>query len=229
MGPGREANGRMASAAFAAEVSMLAALSVLLSSFAIFRAPFGGSVTAGGMVGVWIAGRRWGPYGGAVCGLLCGAGHFLIEPVVVHWLQPFLDYGLAFASMGGVAGIRRLPAYAAPVAAVSCRYLVHVLSGVLFFASYGLKKGMNPLAYACAYNAVYLIPDALVSYYLYLALISARPGFVEVGNACPASKGTSPVPSFLSTVRGRATAALAAGGILLLCYILSSAVLRNSG
>jgi len=149
----------------------------------VWKQPQGGTVTAASMLPlVFFAlafGLRWGVLAGAVFGLLQMAlpGAFLVHPV-----QVVLDYPLAFAALGlaglfSVPGPKRaenvdllrrvgsLPIWA-PVAgtflAMAARTLMHVLSGVVFFASYA-PEGQSVWLYSLVYNGSYMLPEAVVT------------------------------------------------------------------
>jgi len=162
---------------------MSIALATVLSLIVIWRLPQGGTITAASMLPlVFFAlafGLRWGILAGTVFGLLQMAlpGAFLVHPV-----QVLLDYPLAFAALG-LAGLfsvpgpkraentdllRRLGSLSlwAPVAgtflAMAARTLAHVLSGVVFFASYA-PEGQNVWLYSIVYNGSYMLTEAIVT------------------------------------------------------------------
>ncbi len=172
---------------------MAVALSSVLSLVVVFSMPQGGSVTAASMLpAVFFAlafGLRWGVLAGLALGLV---QMLLPGAYMVHPLQALLDYPLAFASLG-VAGLFALPAKKrtespellrrvarlplwAPVAgtfaAMALRTLFHVLSGVVFFASYA-PEGQDVWLYSLAYNGSYMLPEAVVTTVLLTAFLAA--------------------------------------------------------
>ena len=56
------------------------------------------------------------------------------------------------------------------------RFCAHLVSGVVFFASYA-PVGMSPLIYSAIYNGSYIIPELLVSVYLIYLLVKS--GLIE--------------------------------------------------
>ena len=83
----------------------------------------------------------------------------LLESVpIVHPVQMVLDYPLAFGVLA-VGGLFRKPILGATVA-VLLRYLIHVISGVIFFSAYA--KG-DPITYSIIYNATYMLPSGLLT------------------------------------------------------------------
>jgi thiamine transporter len=48
------------------------------------------------------------------------------------------------------------------VAGITGRFLMHFVSGVVFFGIYA-PEGMNPLVYSAIYNGSYLIPELVIS------------------------------------------------------------------
>lgn len=91
------------------EAGMMIALTALLGRVILFRAPFGGKVTAGSMIPLLLIAMLRGPVVGVVVGAAYGIINFLIggyPPVsIIQWL---LDYPLAYAGLG-VAGFFWLP------------------------------------------------------------------------------------------------------------------------
>jgi thiamine transporter len=81
-------------------------------------------------------------------------------------VQFLLDYPLAFGSLG-LAGFFRnlrwpwLPGVGVAVG-ICGRFICHFISGLVFFASYA-PAGMNPAVYSAIYNALYLVPELIIS------------------------------------------------------------------
>lgn len=142
------------------ECALCVALSVVLSYFKIFRMPQGGSVTLEMAPLFFFAyrhGVKWGISAGALSGLL----QMLFGGYIYHPLQAILDYPLAFACGGlaGAFGPRFVPGV---LAAGAGRVLCHILSGVIFFASYA-PEGQNPWLYSTIYNVTYMVPTLILS------------------------------------------------------------------
>jgi thiamine transporter len=155
------------------EAGMMIALAVILGELIVlFKMPMGGSVTLGGMVPLFIFAYRWGgKHGmnaGAVYGLLdCIIGYFPMHPVAL-----ILDYPLAFA-MTGLAGFFKKTAagyVGGMFTGVFARFVCHVVSGVVFYASYA-PEGQTPLVYSILYNGTFLLPELVISGIITLIIV----------------------------------------------------------
>lgn len=162
---------------------MAIALSSVLSLIKLFEMPQGGSVTAASMLPVLFVALALGPAWGLGIGAVYGLLQFVLQPYSAHWASIILDYPLAFGLLG-LAGLfarplqermaernllRRLSAIrwpqiiAAVVVGMLGRTLAHVLSGVVFYASYAKEAGQNPWIYSLVYNLSYMIPEAIIT------------------------------------------------------------------
>ena len=156
-----------------AECGVAASLTLVLASIRVFQLPMGGSVTAGAAVPLWLLARRHGAAAAIVAGACAGGLQFcLTGSPVVHWAQPFIDYGLGWAVLG-LGGLGRGGRLAAAAFSAFLRFQVHVLSGLLFYRQFAFQNGYTPMAWTLAYNASYMVPDAALALYLY-ALLGAR-------------------------------------------------------
>lgn len=155
---------------FLVESGILLALASVLSVIKVYQAPQGGSVTAGSMIPVLVLAIRWGPGAGVLAGVAYGFLQLMIEPFVMHPVQMVLDYPVAFGVLGLAGLSKRYPA-AGVAAGIAGRFVAHVVSGLVFFAS-NAPEGSTPLAYSVAYNASYLVPEVLISA-LVIHLLSA--------------------------------------------------------
>lgn len=145
------------------EGALCVALSVVLSWLKIFTMPQGGSITLEMAPLLYFAYKRgcgWGALAGAVSGTL----QIFFGGYVAHPVQALLDYPLAFACMGagGLFGQDGKGVIAGTAAAVTARLACHVLSGVIFFASYA-PEGRNVWIYSLAYNAAFLVPSVVIT------------------------------------------------------------------
>jgi len=150
-----------------AEIAIFTALSTALSLITFVVFPQGGSVTAGSMVPMlWLALRR-GPKIGIFAGVVYGLVQLAVLPQVYFPTQVLLDYPLAFACIG-LAGFFKKYAILGVVVAVTGRFIMHLVSGAVFFASYA-PTGMNPWIYSALYNGSYMLPELLISiFFIYL-------------------------------------------------------------
>lgn len=147
---------------------LLLALTLLLNFFPLYRMPYGGTITLGGMLPIMLIAFAYGPKQGILAGFAYGILSLLLDPYILHPLQVLLDYPLPFMALGLCGFFPRRP-YAGMCLAVLARYCFHVISGVVFFASYA-PAGMSPLVYSLLANATYLGPDLIICLGLYRLL-----------------------------------------------------------
>lgn len=149
-----------------AYAAMTVAISFVLSTLRVYRMLQGGSITLLSMLPIIAFSLAFGPVRGALVGCAYGFLQLLYDPYVIHPLQMLVDYPLAFAALalGGFAEKTPLPRYwKLPLAVLIGslgRYLMAVLSGVVFFAEYAGDQ--NVLIYSSVYNITYLGPDAIL-------------------------------------------------------------------
>lgn len=178
------------------EIAIFAALGFVLD-FVSFRMPQGGSVSLVMIPIVLIAFRR-GVGAGVLTGILVGllqivSGFISVAPLSFGFvvMQVLLDYLLAYGVVG-LAGVMRtkylqhahakqtgkmLAAIVAGVLIASVlRYLVHVITGILFF---GMFAEGNVVIYSAIYNATYMIPVFLLAAFVCAALFAAAPRLVD--------------------------------------------------
>lgn len=140
--------------------AVLIALAMVLSFIKIYHLPQGGSVTLAAMVPLLLISFAYGPMVGSLAGFVYGMLHFIISPYILHPVQVLFDYPLPYMVIG-VAGLFRDKYYIGTVLALVLRFICHVISGVVFFASY-TPEGLNPLLYSITYNGGYLLPDLIL-------------------------------------------------------------------
>ena len=138
------------------------ALAFVLSCLTLYRMPNGGSVTPASMLPIIVFAWIYGPIPGVAAGMLDGLMQLVQGAYVIHPLQFLLDYILPFAVLG-LAGLfkkdKQLPL--GIVVGSTARFIIHVLSGVLYFAS-AAPAGQSPLLYSLGYNASYLVPELVI-------------------------------------------------------------------
>jgi thiamine transporter len=142
------------------ESALAAALTVALSYLRLWTMPQGGSITLENVPIIVLALLR-GPRAGLGAGAIAGLIQLLLGGYVVHPAQAVLDYPLAFGALG-LAGFLRRPAWGGVLLGSASRFLCHVLSGVVFFASYA-PEGTNVWAYSAIYNGSFMAPNALLT------------------------------------------------------------------
>lgn len=140
--------------------ALMIACTLVLEQLRIFHMPQGGSVTLGGMVPLLLLAYREGPAVGMLGGGIYGLLNLLQDPFVVHPVQVLFDYPLPYMCMGLAAALPRHRVLSTALA-FAARFLCHIFSGVVFFASYA-PAGMDPLRYSLVLNATYLLPDFLI-------------------------------------------------------------------
>ncbi|MDN3450835.1 energy-coupled thiamine transporter ThiT [Planococcus sp. APC 3906] len=175
------------------EIAIFGALGFVLD-FIAFKMPQGGSVSLV-MIPIVLMAFRRGVLAGVLTGVLVGllqivTGTVSVTPLSFGYvvLQVILDY-LAAYGVVGLAGIMRgkylnakRPAQmvSAIVAGVLIgsllRYLMHVVTGILFF---GMFAEGNVLVYSAVYNATYMIPVFLLAAFVCSALFAAAPKLVH--------------------------------------------------
>ena len=142
------------------EGALCIALSVVLSYLRLFRMPQGGSVNLELVPLILFAWRR-GLGWGCGAGVLTGVLNLLLGGYVVHPVQAILDYPAAYGAMGLTALLPRRKLVGLSLAALA-QFACHVLSGVIFFASYA-PEGVSPWIYSTTYNGSFLAPKIVLS------------------------------------------------------------------
>ena len=155
-----------------AEMASAVALSGALSLFTIFMLPQGGSITLASMVPVLLFALRRGAKVGSVAGVLLGLVVLVEMPIVVHPAQLLLDYPLAFGALG-LAGLFRSRPLVGVAVGITGRFVMHFISGVIFFASFAWTD-WNPVLYSAAYNAGYLLPEFVISGFIIVILVRLK-------------------------------------------------------
>ncbi|MCC8191754.1 MAG: energy-coupled thiamine transporter ThiT [Ruminococcus sp.] len=165
-----------------AECAVMIALATVLSYLTIFKAPYGGSVTAFSQVPIVIIGYRhgfkWGALTGVVYGilqmLLQGLGKFAyVSGIGSYLILIFFDYILAFGVLG-IAGAffrgmfksdRQLQPVALGISAVvasALRLLCHFISGVTIWGEYA-DGWKSVWVYSLAYNGFYMLFEGIIT------------------------------------------------------------------
>ncbi len=148
------------------------AISFALSYVRMFKAPYGGSITLAQLAPLAIYAYMFGWKKGVLCGLVFGLLQSITDPWVVHPIQYLLDYPLAFALIGlsGVLRNTKLNRYPALAVAMGLligvcgRFACHLLSGAIYFGSYGAEYGFaSPWVYSLTYNSLYVWPDGAIA------------------------------------------------------------------
>lgn len=154
--------------------SICLALAAALHMVKLFHMPQGGSVTLFSMFFVTFIGFLFGPVIGILGGLTFGLLQMIIDPYFVHPVQILLDYILAFSFLGfsGFFSNKKYGLYIGFTVACVLRYISHVISGYVFFASFAQEKNMPVMLYTVTYNLYILVEMALTL--ILLAIPSLR-------------------------------------------------------
>jgi thiamine transporter len=181
----------------AAEIGLTVALATVLGMFTLWQMPQGGSVSFV-MLPLFVLALLRGPWAGIAAGALYGVVDLLLKPYIFHPVQVLLDYPVAYAACG-LAGVlaglwaaraaeKRFAAglWQAVLPGIALgalgRYAAHVISGLVFFASYAEEAGKAPLIYSLSYNSFVLVSAVLCA-----LIASAVPPALSRTVARPAS------------------------------------------
>jgi thiamine transporter len=142
--------------------ALCVALGFILSCITVYKLPQGGSITPASMLPIMFFAWVYGPIPGVCAGLVHGVLQLIQGAYVLHPLQFLLDYIFPFAVLG-LAGLfrRDKQLWLGVLVAGVCRYIVHFLSGYVFFGSYA-PEGMSPALYSLGYNASYMAPEIII-------------------------------------------------------------------
>ncbi|MDD4568896.1 MAG: energy-coupled thiamine transporter ThiT [Tepidanaerobacteraceae bacterium] len=135
-------------------------IAFVLSYVRLYRWPQGGSITLASMLPMFIYAYIFGPAAGIAAGTAYGLLQLIQDPYILHPVQVFLDYILAFAALG-LAGLFPKNISLGIVLGGFGRFFSSFLSGVIFFGSYA-PEGMSPIIYSIAVNGTVLGSDALI-------------------------------------------------------------------
>jgi len=153
-------------ASMIAKAAICIALAYVFSMIKVFRMPMGGSVTLVSMLPLILFAVAFGPLEGVLIGCVYGLLQLLIDPYVIHPMQLLVDYPMAWAATALACAAKPLPIPdraklpAAVLLGYLGRYIMAVISGVVFFAEYAGEQGA--MAYSLIYNLSYLGPEALL-------------------------------------------------------------------
>jgi thiamine transporter len=156
-----------------AEIAIFTALSTALSLITFVVFPQGGSVTLASMVPIiWLALRR-GPKIGLFAGAVYGLVQLAVMPQIYFLPQVLLDYPVAFGCLGLAGFFHKRWALAGVAVAITGRFIMHLISGALFFASYA-PAGMNPWVYSVIYNGSYMLPELVITLFVVFLLQKSK-------------------------------------------------------
>ncbi len=108
------------------------AMSFVLSYIKLWSMPLGGSVTLASMLPLLWYSNQFGVKNGLIAGVAYGLLQLIQKPEIYHWVQVLLDYPLAFAMLGLAGCVKNL--HLGSILGVAGRWIMHILSGAIFFA-----------------------------------------------------------------------------------------------
>ena len=124
------------------EGGIMIAMAQALSYLKLFKMPYGGSVTLGSMVPIFIFAIRWGAGKGFIVGALYGIIHYLLgSKWAAHPISIILDYPVAYGCLN-FRLVRKNPRFQ-NIFWYPIRVLLsinHVISGMIFFRSTFLRE-----------------------------------------------------------------------------------------
>ncbi len=157
------------------ESAIMIAIATLLSFIKLVDLPYGGSVTVASMLPIIIIAYRHGTGMGLMAGLVYGIIQQLLGLNTLSYVTTWqsilavilLDYIVAFLVLG-LGGIfrsrfeKQAPALTLGAVLVCVlRYACHVISGATVWAGLSIPT-KGALIYSFAYNATYMLPEAIV-------------------------------------------------------------------
>lgn len=148
------------------------AMAVVTSFIKFGSLPMGGSITFFSMFFICFIGYLYGPKIGIMTGVAYGILQLITGPYIYHPIQVLFDYPLAFGALGlaGYFNKKKYGLMTGVIVGMLGRYICHVISGYVFFASYA-PEGMNPMIYTLGYNATYIVPEMIAT----VVLVSLPP------------------------------------------------------
>ncbi len=145
-------------------IALMLAMTIILHQLRLYRMPQGGSITCGSMVPLLLISYKYGLWPGCLAGFVYGIFNIMLDPYLLHPIQVLFDYPLPYMALalGALWPDRR---YLSTALAFLVRFACHIISGVVFFASYA-PAGTSPLVYSLIFNATYLVPECLICFLL---------------------------------------------------------------
>ena len=160
------------------------AASFALSFIKVSPVQYGGSITLASFVPLLIYAYKFGPVKGTIAGIILGLFNFISDPYILTPLTFFLDYILAFASiglMGFAPMLGKLPQWAkvtiGTVIVYVARFIFHLVSGFVYFAEDAIWADIptpNMFVYSFVYQCVYLPADCVIAVGVLLALVKTK-------------------------------------------------------
>lgn len=141
------------------------AIAVALSYVKLVTLPQGGSITLFSMLFIAVIGYWFGTVQGIICGMTYGLLQLALGGWVMHPIQLLLDYPLAFGMLGFAGLMRNTPngLMKGLILGAFGRFLCHFIAGVVFFQSYAIDLGFDPVPYSIGYNLAYIAGEIFLT------------------------------------------------------------------
>ncbi len=161
-------------------------LSFALSYVKISPVTSGGSVTLASMVPLLVYAYFYGVKDGLLAGTIFGLLNFLSGPWILTPMTFFLDYPLAYASIGLMGFAKKLgkkPTLQVSLGVLivyTARFVFHFFSGVIYFLENSIWVEFptwalaNPFVYSLLYQCLYLPLDMVISLTVLLLLAKTK-------------------------------------------------------
>lgn len=180
------------------------ALAEVLSLLKVYEMPQGGSVTPASMLPIILFALCFGPAWGLGAAFLYSVLQIVIGGYIMAPAQVLCDYTLAFTALG-TAGffaaryseriaeknilyrLRLIPYWKIVIATIlsmAGRLVFSFISGIVFYGSYA-PEGQAVWVYSLTYNGMYLIPEAIIT----LAVLLAMYGTLNLRSSVKAAGG----------------------------------------
>ncbi|MFW6016944.1 MAG: energy-coupled thiamine transporter ThiT [bacterium] len=161
------------------EIGLAVAISTVLNFLPLFKMPQAGSVSLE-MLPILLIALRWGGKPGLMAGVVYGFIQLIVNPYVIHPVQMLMDYPLPFMMLG-ISGfftisknngkeINYFKVFLAIFSGAFARFIIHVLSGVIFFSHYA-PEGQNVWAYSIIYNGSFMVPSLILCYIILVVIL----------------------------------------------------------
>lgn len=157
-------SGKKNDASIMVKSAIILAITFVLNQITLFKMPQGGSITAFGMLSLFLISYLYGARQGILAGIAYGLIDLIISPSIVHPIQLLMDYPLGFAAIG-IGGILRNQNFGiikGYILGAVGRYIVVVLSGIIFWGMYA-PEGFNAISWSVFYNMTYMLPEAVAT------------------------------------------------------------------
>lgn len=147
-------------------VSLAVVIELISKMIPILQMPYGGSASVA-MYPLFVLSYRQGLKWGVLAGFAFGIVNFFIDGYAFFWGSFVFDYTFAFAAIG-LAGLFSKKALNLRLSAVLLgilvgsvtRFIIHTLSGILFFAEYAGEQ--NVIVYSVLYNGGYMLASMIL-------------------------------------------------------------------